>query len=169
MITNIRMVIDIPKYVYDTCKDLSLVADADIEKVGKAIANGTLLPKGHGRTIILSEDAVKREQRPLSFSCQKWISEIGLSNATLAIIEADKAGSRLGLPRWIPVSEMLPKENETVVASTDDEVYPEAKYTKEGGWKWAYEAGSDYWVELKGVTAWIPLPEPYKDESGDAE
>ena len=39
--------------------------------------------------MILSEDAVKREQTPLSFSCQNWISEVGLSNATEAIIEAD--------------------------------------------------------------------------------
>ncbi len=54
------------------------------------VRNGTPLPKGHGRLIILSEDAVKREQTPLSFSCQNWISEVGLSNATVAIIEADK-------------------------------------------------------------------------------
>ncbi len=53
------------------------------------ITNGTPLPKGHGRLIILSEDAVKREQTPLSFSCQNWISEAGLSNATVAIIEAN--------------------------------------------------------------------------------
>ena len=55
----------------------------------KAIHNGTPLPKGHGRLIILSEDAVKREQTPLSFPCQNWISEAGLSNATVAIIEAN--------------------------------------------------------------------------------
>lgn len=50
------------------------------------IANGTPLPKGHGRLIILSEDAVKREQIPF-YTCQKWISEVALSNATVAIIE----------------------------------------------------------------------------------
>ena len=52
-----------------------------------------ILPKGHGRLIILSEDAVKREQTSLRFSCQNWISEVGLSNATAAIIEEDKAES----------------------------------------------------------------------------
>jgi len=55
-----------------------------------AIKNGTPLPKGHGRLIILSEDAIKREQ--MTLTCQKWISEVGLSNATVAIIEADKEG-----------------------------------------------------------------------------
>lgn len=66
--------------------------------------------------------------------------------------------------RWIPVSERLPEENETVIASTKCGVYPETHYTKKYGWEWAYEAGSDYWVELKDVVAWQPLPEPYKGE-----
>lgn len=62
---------------------------------------------------------------------------------------------------WVPVSEGTPKENETVIASTKYGVYPEAKYTKEYGWEWAYESGSDYWVELKDVEAWMPLPKRY--------
>ena len=68
-------------------------------------------------------------------------------------------------PRWIPVSERLPEENKTVIASTKYGVYSEARYTKEDGWEWAYESGADYWVELEYVTAWMPLPEPYKVES----
>ena len=64
--------------------------------------------------------------------------------------------------KWIPVSEKLPEENITVIASTDYGVYPETKYTKEYGWEWAYESGADYWRELAGVTAWMPLPLPYK-------
>ena len=67
--------------------------------------------------------------------------------------------------RWIPVSERLPEENKTVIASTKYGVYPEAKYTKEYGWEWAYEAGADYWRDLEDVTAWMPLPERYKIES----
>ena len=63
---------------------------------------------------------------------------------------------------WIPVSERLPEENETVIASTEYGVYPETRYTKECGWEWAYEAGEDYWVEIEGVTAWMPLPKPYE-------
>lgn len=66
---------------------------------------------------------------------------------------------------WIPVSERLPEENKTVIVSTKYGVYPEAKYTKEYGWEWAYEAGADYWKELEDVTAWMPLPERYKAES----
>ena len=52
----------------------------------RAVIHGTPLPKGHGKLIILSEDAVKRDLTPLGFSCQYWISDVGLSNATVAII-----------------------------------------------------------------------------------
>ena len=72
--------------------------------------------------------------------------------------------------RWIPVSERLPEENKTVIASTKYGVYPEARYTKEDGWEWAYESGADYWEEIAcDVLAWMPLPEPYKAESEDKE
>lgn len=64
--------------------------------------------------------------------------------------------------KWIPVSERLPEENKTVIASTLYGVFPEARYTKEYGWEWAYEAGADYWRELEDVLAWMPLPEQYK-------
>ena len=86
---DIELVIKIPEDSYKaTCNGWML--PPDVENVVQGIKNGTPLPKGHGRLIILSEDAVKREQTPLDFSCQNWISEVGLSNATVAIIEADK-------------------------------------------------------------------------------
>ncbi len=49
---------------------------------------GTVLSKHHGRLLILSEDKVKQEFTDVSFSTQKWISEVELSNATVAILEA---------------------------------------------------------------------------------
>lgn len=67
---------------------------------------------------------------------------------------------------WTPVSERPPKENKTVIASTKYDVYPETKYTKEYGWEWAYESGADYWKELKGVVAWMPLPPHYEPQEG---
>lgn len=70
-----------------------------------------------------------------------------------------------GLKNWTPISEGLPKEGETVIASTKYGVYPEAKYTKEYGWEWAYEAGMDYWRKLEDVEAWMPLPKRYEPEA----
>ena len=84
-----KLIVDIDDELVETAKFAVQLDMAD--EYAKSIANGIPLPKGHGRLIILSEDAVKSEQTPLSFSCQKWISEVGLSNATVTIIEADKA------------------------------------------------------------------------------
>lgn len=68
--------------------------------------------------------------------------------------------------KWIPVTERPPKEGETVIASTEHIVYPEARFTKEYGWEWAYEAGADYWASIyENVLAWMPLPGLYKPES----
>lgn len=49
-----------------------------------------ILPKSHGRILIVSEDVIKEEQIPFDFSFQKWVDEVGLSNATISIIDADR-------------------------------------------------------------------------------
>ena len=74
-------------------------------------------------------------------------------------------------PRWIPVSEKLPEDYKTVIASVEHGyVCPEARYSKEEGWQWAYESGTDYWQEIEcDVVAWMPLPEPYKAERSGEE
>ena len=86
-----KIVIDIPEEVYKEICDKNYYSLKGKEALRIGVINGTVLPKVHGRLIILSEDAVKREQTPLRFSCQNWISGVGLSNATIAIIEADKS------------------------------------------------------------------------------
>lgn len=89
-----QIVIDIDENVFtrlfvNGIEDYGIVND-DLFKIAKSILNGKSLPEHHGRLIILSEDVVKREQIPFSFSCQKWLSEVGLEIATITIIEADK-------------------------------------------------------------------------------
>ena len=72
-------------------------------------------------------------------------------------------------PRWIPISEKLPKEFETVILSTDkDEVFV-------GDYLGKMNDGSDCFDDNEGmdwegnVVAWMPLPEPYDAESEDKE
>lgn len=87
---DIELVIKIPEDVYKrTAFSREFIDLNDYATILKALEKAVQLPKGHRRLMILSEDAVKREQTPLSFSCQNWISEVGLSNATVAIIEAE--------------------------------------------------------------------------------
>lgn len=42
-----KLIIEIPKFVYDMIKATNKVIHADSEIVGEAILNGTPLPKGH--------------------------------------------------------------------------------------------------------------------------
>ena len=48
---TVEVAIKIPKFVYDMTKAQKKVIDADIEIIGKAIGEGTLLPKGRGNLI----------------------------------------------------------------------------------------------------------------------
>lgn len=89
---DIELVIKISEDSYKSiCNGWML--PSDVENIVQGIKNGTPLPKGHGKLMVLSEDKLKENQINLDFSCQKWISEVGLSNATITIIEVDEAES----------------------------------------------------------------------------
>ena len=65
--------------------------------------------------------------------------------------------------KWIPVGERLPEEDERVIISTKNEVVKEGAYTERYGY--AMRKGfftENCFEDLQGVTAWQPLPEPYK-------
>ena len=73
-----RMIIDIPEKLYATCINIGIKTDEQI-----AIANGTPLPKGHGR-LIDADSFVQKH--PLAF-----VRDV--INDTPTIIDADKAES----------------------------------------------------------------------------
>jgi len=81
------------------------------------------------------------------------------------LVALDTAIEALEQTRWIPVSERLPEDNIYVLV-TDDAgglatIGVDAMYTdrrKNHGW----------YVSQK-VTAWMPLPQPYKAESEGKE
>ena len=76
-------------------------------------------------------------------------------------------------PRWIPCSERLPEDDDIVLITMDDsitvrgaffeQISNQLGFFKEGVWHWGYEIGEAYWPETTHVTAWLPLPEPYKE------
>ena len=94
-----KLVIEIPDKAYDFVRSKTAGGNApnfdayDMYEISRCIANGKPLPKGHNRLLILDEGLVEQNMFPLSFSCQKWISEVGISNSVVTIIEADKAES----------------------------------------------------------------------------
>lgn len=68
--------------------------------------------------------------------------------------------------RWIPVAERLPKNEEEVIVSIHDDSGDYAYDYTSFGW---YAAAGKFWVvdneANMRVTAWMPLPEPYREVS----
>lgn len=81
-----------------------------------------------------------------------------------AVIELANLPSAQSEPQWIPVSERLPKIDESVLVTTEwDDL------------SIAWRIGIDKWFIHEGntnattddITAWKPLPEPYREEDTD--
>ena len=69
--------------------------------------------------------------------------------------EAADAIEELSKPKWIPVSERLPKEMETVLITDGKNV----------GWSFCVnDYGTMEFYSTWKITHWMPLPEPPKEE-----
>mgnify|MGYP004544176477 FL=1 len=75
--------------------------------------------------------------------------------------------------QWIPCSERLPEESDYYMACVYDEEADDYDYRK--NWfahKDDYDTDESEWRELmpfERVTAWMPLPEPYREGGRDEE
>ena len=117
---------------------------------GEAIYNGEYVEvKYHGVFRLLEEAAAALEQ-----------------------LQAENEKLKAQVPRWIPVEEGLPEENVTVLAFNTDshaERYVLARYRNVNylGCFW-YQLDQEYvsWTNpCWGVTHWMPLPQPPKEET----
>ena len=60
---------------------------------------------------------------------------------------------------WIPVSERLPEENGVYIVSYEDSV----RVLEWFNGKWFFYPSNPAREETGTITAWMPLPEPYKE------
>ena len=70
-----------------------------------------------------------------------------------------KDGKADAAPRWIPVTERLPKYNTFVIVFAEG-IVGEAVLDDADYWYWA---GTDEYEPAINVTHWMPLPEPPKE------
>ena len=82
------------------------------------------------------------------------------------------------MSEWIPVSERLPKHESVVLVCNDDGKYAICKYrdfdydTCWNGWNIMYSPyDDDVWSvnEHGEIVAWMPLPEPYSEDTKSPE
>lgn len=63
--------------------------------------------------------------------------------------------------RWIPVDKELPDSEDYVLVCDDDDVF--IAYYQESNKRWLYDTDEGSYFTVR-VDAWMPLPEPYKEE-----
>ena len=68
-------------------------------------------------------------------------------------------------PKWIPVSERLPGEHEWVLVTVEQNGHRYTDIMRRDKYIDAWTDSRDTYTDE--ITAWMPLPEPYKAESED--
>lgn len=111
----------------------------------------------------MADDLIRRQEaiEALGEEPMVWLEndgyELGLNNQWNYDVTALRAVSPS--QQWIPVTERLPKLGEKVLVSTKHTVFTQVFKCIHGTPdRWGWEHNS-----IKKVTAWMPLPEPYKE------
>lgn len=98
----------------------------------------------------------------------KRVIDLGLNDETQAFCEL--AIKALEQTKWVPVTERLPEEFQrvlvTIVNYKGDKVVRVAEYYDQiGTGVFRIKENHERWeVGEEGLLAWIPLPEPYKED-----
>ena len=120
---------------------------------------------GIRRTIIDARE-VRKHAMTIYWQLKKY-EDTGISPAQLQVIEEECSKMAKELAelrqqnRWVPVSERLPDYNEEVLITNGKYVTIDTRYFLENT-----EDGEAYTWDINGwddVSAWMPLPEPYKE------
>lgn len=71
--------------------------------------------------------------------------------------------------KWIPVRERLPEDRELILFSTKTDRVFQGKFFEDNTDRQWYSFRDDAWAWNNVVTAWQPLPEPYKEADNEQQ
>ena len=107
-------------------------------------------------------------------TCKRYTDAVIVKNIFKELEKVDVPDTNVG--EWIPCSERLPEDGENVLVWFEYFRYGEfnglfqtcgISWTWKGRWS-GFVNGESGWHKLK-ILAWMPLPEPYKEEGADHE
>lgn len=106
------------------------------------------------------EEAIKKLQKQKAEYLDEWVDYSGIAEAFDMAIEALKA------QEWTPISQKPPEDRQDCIVSTDASEMLFATF-----YEYSHGYNFDTWgLDCVGeITAWMPLPDPYKGESEDKE
>lgn len=128
------------------------------DAIAKYVADGYMLPPSGD--LISRADAVKA----ICGVCLEEHCETECIVPCTFMEALEAVPSAEAVQRWIPCSERLPEEGEYLLVCDEDGDI-ELGYYEDGNWYWLAEAISDYTTRYYGCVAWMPLPEPWKEEN----
>lgn len=110
-----------------------------------------------GELHIVASGVQSKRRRELLEKAADAIEELSKRlDESIPKVDAEIIISEVAKPRWIPVTERLPRDNERVLIHSGD--YVGCGLYTGAFWK---DEDHDYVI----VTHWIPLPEPPKEET----
>ena len=104
----------------------------------------------------------------------KWIAEFDLEDGDTMQehMDLEYKGAKIDFhcrPMWIPCSERLPENEQEILFSTKMGRVHSGKYHDDDSANLWYSHRDKCRAWNNVVTAWMPLPEPYKAETEDEE
>ena len=110
------------------------------------------------------EEAIRKLQKQKAEYLEEWVDFSGVAEAYDMAIEALSAEAAQPEQRWIPCSERLPDMPIRVLVQLDNGWIITA-YREDNEWLSVPDFGET--IKDKWVEAWMPLPEPYREDGGE--